>query len=64
VEIEEGSARAALEQLDPPPMDGECALRAGRGYGVFHDVGAVDARQTTDGLLWLLSVAPTISQRG
>ena len=30
VEVEERTARAALEELDPPSVDGESPLRAGR----------------------------------
>src|SRR5262249_14102747 len=63
VEIKKRSARAALEQLHVAATDGERALGARRGYGVFHRVDALDMGRPTGDLLSWLSVALTISQR-
>jgi hypothetical protein len=38
VEVEERPAGAALEALDAPAVDGEGALAAGGGYGLFRHV--------------------------
>jgi hypothetical protein len=53
VKIEERRAGAALEQLDAPPVDGERALTAGRGYGVLHGVSmARDGPNTS----WMIDI--------
>ena len=62
MEVEEWWTGTTLEQLNAPSVDAERAPGARRGYGVFHCVGNIDARQTTGDLLSRLGVAPTISQ--
>jgi hypothetical protein len=41
VEVEERTTGATFEELDPAAVDGERALAAGRGYGLFHHVQVV-----------------------
>ena len=66
VAVKEGPAGAALEQLHAPPVDGERALPAGRGYGVFH---GVESARDDPSACWLMDgslaaeVALTIAHR-